>query len=287
MPNATVHIVTDSTCDLDPAVLRAHQVHMVPLEVRFGAETYRDWLEMPPPVFYDRLAAGGPHPTTSQPSPQAFQETYQRLLSLGGTVISLHLSAQMSGTMQSALLARQQVDSARVHVIDSRFTSVALGAIVLECARAAQAGRAVDEILEIARRMSETTSLIFVVDSLDYLQKGGRIGRAAALFGSLLNIKPILGMRDGLVYAMEKHRGTKKVQARFIELVGEWAAAHRGCPIRAAITWAKDPGPIEAMIPGLSTHLDLRHALRSEIGAVVGTHVGPGTIGIALSCPPA
>ena len=286
MSDQRVHIVTDSTCDLDPDVLQQIGVHMVPLNIHFGPETFKDRVDMLPADFYRKLESDHHHPTTSQPSPREFQTVYEKLLAEGGEIVSLQLSSKMSGTWQSAILAKKDVGSEKIHVVDSLSTSVGLGTVVYECARAAREGRSVQEVLALASHMIETSRLLFVVDTLEYLRKGGRIGMAAAFIGGLLNIKPILGLREGQVFALEKARGTRNVQNRFIALVGEYMAEHPHQEVRVAITWAGDSTNLETMLPGLNQQVDCSKALRSEIGPVVGAHVGPGTVGIALNCVP-
>lgn len=286
MAERSVCIVTDSTCDLDQDVLQKHRIRMVPLNIHFGSETFKDRVDLLPTAFFKKLESKGAPPTTSQPSPREFQALYEKFLAEGMEVVSLHISSKMSGTWQSALLAKRELANERIHVVDSLTTSVGLGAIVLECAGAAEKGKSAPEILAVASHMIRNTRLLFVVDTLEYLQRGGRIGMAAAFIGGLLNIKPILELKDGVVFPLERVRGTRKAQNRFISLVGEYMEAHRGQEVRAAFAWSGDPQNLEAMFPEMNQHFDCRGALRMEIGAVVGAHVGPGTIGIALCAFP-
>ncbi len=286
MTRQLVHIVTDSTCDLDQPVLQELGVHMVPLNVLFGPETYKDRSELPPGGFYAKLRSGAPHPTTSQPSPAEFRAVYERLLLEGGEIVSLQLSSKMSGTWQSATLARKELGSDRIHVIDALTTSIGLGNLVTVCARAAREGRSTSDIVSLASYMIATHRLLFVVDTLEYLRKGGRIGLAAAFIGGLLNIKPILSLRDGQVCLLERCRGSKNVQNRFIELVDEYVVQHSGKKLCTAVTYAGDSDNLDAMLRAMSGHLDTSQALRTEIGAVVGAHVGPGCYGISLHCLP-
>ncbi|HNV69158.1 MAG TPA: DegV family protein, partial [Candidatus Ozemobacteraceae bacterium] len=208
------------------------------------------------------------------------------LLRAGGNIVSLHLSSKMSGTWQSAMLAKKELGSDRIQVVDALSTSIGLGNLVAVCARAAHAGRSAADILGLATHMIATHRLLFVVDTLEYLRKGGRIGLAAAFIGGLLNIKPILSLRDGQVCLLERCRGSKNVQNRFIELVNEYLVQHSGKKICTAVTYAGDSANLDAMLRAMSQHLDTSHALRTEIGAVVGAHVGPGCYGISLHCLP-
>jgi DegV family protein with EDD domain len=282
MPPGPVHIVTDSTCDLDPEVCLARNLHVVPLNIHFGSETFRDRVTLRPRQFYERLTTGGPHPTTSQPSPAEFRALYQKLLEEGGEIVSIHISAGMSGTYQSALLAKKDIGSEHIHIRDSGTVSMGLGLIALACSRLAAAGRSAAEIAAHAQTLAEHSAFFFLPETLEYLQKGGRIGRAAALIGSLLNIRPILEVSRGLVGPREKIRGAGRARMRLIELAGDFVRHHSGHRLDCMLGWTGDSTNLDQAIPGFETILDLSTAHRTEIGGVVGTHVGPGAFGIAL-----
>ncbi|UQZ87261.1 DegV domain-containing protein [Paenibacillus konkukensis] len=188
-------------------------IELIPLKVHFGVETYKDSVDMGPEAFFEKLAASASLPTTSQPSPVEFVEAYKRAGASGASVISIHLSSRMSGTYQSALLAKSMLeeDGCDLSVVDSRTASYGIGMLVVCAAEAAREGRSKEEILEMIDTIRRQTKIYFLVDTLEYLQKGGRIGKAAALLGSLLNIKPILSIsEEGEVFPVDKVRGQKK-----------------------------------------------------------------------------
>jgi DegV family protein with EDD domain len=274
----TIKIVTDSTADI-PAEVRAELgIEMVPLKVHFGNETYLDGVDLTPEAFFEKLASYHALPTTSQPSPVEFAEKYKKLAQDKDTqIISVHLSSMFSGTYQSALLAKSMIDDqADITVVDSKSASYGFGMLVVAAAKAAQEGKTKEEILEMIRTMRQNTSLYFLVDTLDYLQKGGRIGKAAALVGSLLNIKPILSIsQEGEVYSVDKVRGQKKAMARIVELIDRDVA---GKPIHLTIAHADALEQAHELHQLLKNHFQIESMHYTNIGPVIGTHAGPGTV---------
>ncbi|MCX6023670.1 MAG: DegV family protein, partial [Chloroflexi bacterium] len=195
-----VKIVTDSTADIPAAMASNLDISVVPLNVHFGAESLRDGVDLTTDGFFVRLPQSPVLPTTSQPSPGAFLETYTALLDAGHDVLSVHISAKLSGTMNSALLAQRELPAgAPLEIVDTGFTSMALGMAVIEAARAAQSGAGLAEAAAVARRTVGRTHLLMFLETLEYLQKGGRIGKAQALLGSLLSFKPILAFKNSEV----------------------------------------------------------------------------------------
>lgn len=211
-----VRIVTDSTADIPAEVREELGITMISLKVLFGEETYRDAVDLTPEEFYSRLKASTALPKTSQPSPAEFLEVYEQLLAEDPTapIISVHLASVLSGTYQSATIAKSmvEVEGADITVVDSCSASYGHGAQVVLAAQMAQSGASVDEIVAAMKQcQNDNTGVYFLVDTLDYLQKGGRIGKASAMIGSLLNIKPILSLEpNGTVTAVDKARGTKR-----------------------------------------------------------------------------
>ena len=215
----TVRVVTDSTADIPPEIAAELGIDVVPLNVHFGTDTYRDNIDLSADEFYQRLVSSPRPPTTSQPSVGAFLEVYQKALGEADGIVSVHISAKLSGTWNSAVQAREQLDdSSRVQVVDTQQASMGLGWVAVTAAKAAQAGASLDEVASAAKSACEQVRVIFLVDTLEYLQKGGRIGKAQAMFGSVLAIKPLLTLQDGEVHPME--RGPHSRQGR--------------CPPRAA-----------------------------------------------------
>jgi DegV family protein with EDD domain len=279
-----VRIVTDSTSDIPVELQRELGIHMVPLKVHFGMETYRDGIDMGSADFFSKLVATPVLPTTSQPSPIEFLDTYKQLASESNVpIISIHLSSALSGTYQSAMLAKsmleEQVD---VIVIDSRLCSYGLGMLVVAAVEAARAGKSKEELVELVEKMRKEMKLYFLVDTLEYLQKGGRIGKAAALLGSLLNIKPILSMNvEGEVYSVDKVRGHKKAVAKIIEMLNRdfgGKSLHIGIAHSNAIASAQEMNEL------INQHFTVDSLQHTQIGPVVGTHTGPGTVAVFV-CP--
>lgn len=293
-PGGRVRVVTDSTADLPGEVARRHGIEVVPLRVRFGDQELRDGIEIDPRRFYELLAGRkGVHPTTSPPPVEDFLATY-RALAGGSDLVSIHLSGGMSKTLAAAEealaagaaeLAVARGDGSRPHLAacDSRSVSVGLGLQALFAARLAARGAGVGEIVERVGSMRERIHVLFVVDTLEYLARGGRIGRARALVGGLLGIKPILGVVDGEVAAVERVRGGRRAHPRMLELFEQ--RIDRARPVIAAVAHANAPMWADRLRALLESALDVRELLVAEIGPVVGTHAGPGTVGAALFQP--
>jgi len=280
----TIRIVTDSTADIPQEIRQELGIEMVPLKVHFGNETYEDGVTIHPKQFYSKLSESQELPTTSQPSPVDFLELYRKLAAEPDThIISIHLSSAFSGTYQSALLAKSLMeDKANITVVDSKSASYGIGMLVVAAAEAARAGKTADECLEIVRRLRKETKLYFLVDTLEYLQKGGRIGKASAVLGSLLNIKPILTIDDeGVVAPVDKVRGQKKAMARIIELLNEQVRADR---VRLIVAHSNAEQTAKELASMLERQFHSDGVLYTEIGPVIGTHVGPGTVA-AFVCP--
>ncbi|MEK8131962.1 DegV family protein [Paenibacillus filicis] len=275
-----VRIVTDSTSDIPAELRRELGIETVPLQVLFGSEAFRDAVDISADEFYDRLAGSKVSPTTSQPSPVEFLEVYQKLADAGsGPIISLHLSSAMSGTFQSAQLAKSMIeDKADVTVYDSRSASYGFGLLAVAAASAARQGKSKEDILALIDKLRSGTRIYFLVDTLEYLHRGGRIGKAAALFGSLLNIKPILSIHDeGQVYSVDKVRGTKKAIAR----IGNMLQTDFGDrPVHLSLAYSKGQENVKELESQLKPLLQIESISYTQIGSVIGTHTGPGTIAV-------
>lgn len=279
-----VTVVTDSTSYLPAGLAAELGIRVVPLRVQLGGRTGLEGLGVSPSdvtaALRDRIAV-----TTSRPTPAEFAEVYRAALSAGQhSVVSLHLSADLSGTCDSARLAAAEFEDdgvARVRVIDSRSAAMALGFSVLAAARSAARGSTPDEVERVARAALDRTSALFYVDSLEWLHRGGRIGSAAARFGTALAVKPLLHLADGRIVGLEKVRTASKAIARLVQLAVTAAGAdevdvavqHLAAPDRAADL----VGQLERALPRL------RKLYESEVGAVVGAHVGPGLLGIVVT----
>jgi len=276
----TVRIVTDSTADLPGDLAEKYGIIVVPLKVMFGQKVYRDGVDLEPTAFYSRLRKSSDLPTTSQPAPGEFVAVYERLIQKGDSVISIHITSAMSGTFHSAQLAKTMVDSKDVFVIDSRSCSMGLGMIVLAAAKAAREGQSRKEILSLVNDLTGKVKVLFVVDTLEYLARGGRIGKAGSLLGTLLNIKPILALNDGQVVPMERVRGKNRAIDRMVELAG--ASFDPGRRLVCSILHADDYTALMKLQEQVKAALNCSEIIISELGAVVGTHVGPGVVGITV-----
>lgn len=272
-------IVTDSTADIPEELIQRLGIRVVPLKVMFGEEALLDGVDIKAAEFYRRLSGTEKLPTTSQPSPADFTAEYLRIQeeNPGAPIVSIHISTGMSGTFQSATLGKSLLEdeAANITLIDSLSASYGFGLMVVRAAELAQSGASAAEIEAEVERLKSARKLYFLVDTLEYLQKGGRIGRAAALFGTLLNIKPILSIdKEGVIYAVEKARGRKKVLARVVELFKEeLGEAGR---VNVAIGHTVQPESADEILALLRQNFEVGDVVYSHIGSVVGTHVGPG-----------
>jgi DegV family protein with EDD domain len=278
-----IRFVTDSTADI-PIDLRASLgIEMVPLKVHFGNDSYRDGVTIQSEQFYKMLAESTVMPTTSQPSPVDFLEMYKQLNSEPDVqIISVHLGSALSGTYQSAVLAKSLFnENADITTVDSRTASYGLGLLVVAAARAAQEGKSKEECLALIYKLREQSELYFLVDTLEYLQKGGRIGKASAIIGSLLNIKPILSIDpEGEVFSVDKVRGQKKAMQRIIELFKQNKMASQQVQVIIAHSNAHDTAEQFARL--LQENFQVASLNYTALGPVIGTHVGPGAIGIFM-----
>jgi DegV family protein with EDD domain len=275
-----VAIVTDSTAYLPPLMMERHGIIAVPLTVVLGDRAFEEGTEISARSLAQALQKRR-SVTTSRPSPQLFAETYRKVAESGATgIVSLHLSAELSGTYDAAVLAAREAP-VPVRVVDTGMVAMALGFCALAAAEAAEAGGTVDEAVTAAEKRAAGTSAYFYVDTLDYLRRGGRIGAAQALFGSALAVKPLLQLDGGRIELREKVRTASKAIARLEEIVAEQAGGaqvdiavhHLAAPDRAAALADR----LRVRVPGLAElHV-------SEIGAVIGAHTGPGLLGVIVS----
>lgn len=278
-------IVTDSTSDIPPALVEAYGIEVVPLTLMFGEEAYRDSVDMTPEQFYERLPRTSQLPTTSQPSPVEYMNVYRNILERnpGSPILSFNISSGMSGAYQSALLAKSMLEEEGegITVIDSLSASYGFGLMVVEAAKLAAEGKGPEEIVEAVEKLRQSRKLYFLVDTLEYLQKGGRIGKASAILGTLLNIKPILSIdAEGIIYAVEKVRGRKKAVARMIELFKKDLQGVN--KINVAVGHTAEPASGEEFLNELAEHFTLEDKVLTNVGPVVGSHVGNGTLAVFI-----
>jgi DegV family protein with EDD domain len=269
-------IVLDSTADFPEAPDRFPNWRIVPLYVRFGDESFRDYVDLGASSFYERLRAAEELPTTSQPTPADFLAVYEELAGYE-RVLSLHISGRLSGTVGSARTAAAEAGD-RVRVIDSDTASVAISTLALAIQRRLERGTSDEDVDELVARYRRDAHLLFTVDTLQYLARGGRIGKARAMAGQLLHIKPILTIREGEVLPLKRVRGNAKAFAAFVE---EFRAASGDSPeLRVGIAHADAPERAEALTTMVRRERpNAQLELVTMLGPVVGTHAGPGTVG--------
>ncbi len=275
---AKIRVVTDSTSDLPQALRREWEIGVVPLSVNFGNESLRDGVDITHEEFMRRLAASKAMPTTSQPPPGLFEEEYLRLADEGAEgIVSVHLSEKLSGTASSARIAAEAVaDRVPVEVVDSRSLSVGLGFQALEAARAARAGRDLPGVAEAVRRIVPNIHIIFFADTLEYLQKGGRIGRAAAIVGSILSLKPLLRLDEGVVVPHERTRTRSKAIDGLVRFVGDFPH------IRQLGALKSGDADIDTLLDRLAPRFPRERIVVTEVSPVIAVHLGPGALGCII-----
>lgn len=274
---AGVKIVTDSGADIPKHLVEELDITVVPLTIHFGDEEFKDGVDLDTTQFYSRLQAGG-QPRTTQPSPADFEAAYVKLQDEADAIVSCHLSSELSGTMQSAVLASSMdgID-VPVHLVDTRSASLGIGMMAIEAARMAKDGASAEDIVERLQGIVARQKVLFVVDTLEYLQRNGRIGRAQAFVGGLLNIKPLLTIDDGVVAPLERARGRAKARARLLELVTSGVGNEK---VRMSIMHADAADEAESLAAELRSRVDVDELIVGQLGATIGTHAGPGTVGV-------
>jgi DegV family protein with EDD domain len=273
-----IALVTDSTVDLTPEMVEEMGVTIVPLRVIFGDEAYREGVDISAEEFYERLVKSRPLPTTSAPSVGDFQEAYERLLKEVDSIVSIHIGTKLSATVQAAQTARQSVPKPeRIEIVDSQMISLAMGFAIMEAAEAIRRGAKLAEVKAAAESTIQRVNVRFMLDTLEYLRRGGRIGRARAYLGTLLSVKPILSLREGELYPEERVR----TRARGLERIIQWAIRQENVK-RAAVGHSTTPDEAESIrerlamaFPSVKVHL-------IRFGPVLGTHAGPGIVGVGF-----
>jgi DegV family protein with EDD domain len=275
-----VAIVTDSTAYLPTRTMERHGITAVPLTVVLGDRALEEGTEISTRALAQALQKRR-SVTTSRPAPAVFEETYRRVAESGATgIVSLHLSAELSGTYDAAVVAARQAP-VPVRVVDTGMIAMALGFCALSAAQAAESGGTVDEAVAAAEKRAAGTSAYFYVDTLDYLRRGGRIGAAQALLGSALAVKPLLQLADGRIEPLEKVRTASKAIARLEEIAADRAGS---APVDVAVHHLAAPDRASALADRLRTRVSgLADLHVSEVGAVIGAHTGPGLLGVVVS----
>jgi len=274
-----VMVVTDSTADLPPELVKNFGVTVVPAYTRFGEQVFRDGIDITRDQFYQRLLSDPIHPSTIQPSPQDFIETYNRLDEEGAEgIISIHVSTKLSGTCNSALQAKEAVATkCPIAVVDSRFVSMALGILVLEAARMARSGKKLDEMAAAIENTIPRIQLLICFDTLKYLALGGRIGKVKALLGSVLSVKPIAAIKDGQLVPSGQVRTRKKG----VEKLLEFARNARDIQ-ELAVIYSTTPDDASELADAIGAYFPREHIYLTQLGSAVGVHAGPGVLGVGI-----
>lgn len=276
-------IVTDSTCYIPSEIIQKHNLIVTPQILIWGEETFRDGVDILPSEYYSRLKTAKVMPSTSQVSPSTMHETFKGLIDQGFEVLGIFISSKLSGTAQSAIQGREMLGGAaeKVTLVDSQSTAMALGFQVLGAARAKEAGASLKECAQLTENAHTKTGVFFAVDTLEFLHRGGRIGGAQRFIGSALNLKPILALKEGKVEGVERIRTKSKAHDRILELVAEQVKGKSN--IRIATLHANAVDDAKSLLDRAASGLSPVETILSELSPVVGTHTGPGTVGLAFS----
>lgn len=275
-----VAVVTDSTSYIPENMVQQYEITVIPQILNWEGESLLDGVEISSEAFYARLSSAKELPTSAQPSPGQFMEAFEQLKETAESIVCIVISDQLSGTLDSARAAALSVSELPIEVIDSRSTSMGLGMLVIVAARMANEGHSHNQIAEAIRSLIPHQRLLFVVDTLEYLHKGGRIGGAQRLLGSVLSIKPILHIEYGRIEPLKSVRTKKKALNRLLDLVEEHTAGWT--EIHAAVVDATAPDTADYVFEKLSQTIKPTEIIRAGLSPVVGTHAGPGAIGVAL-----
>ena len=278
----TVKIVTDSSVDLPAQLVEELGITVVPLYVRFGNEVYRDQIDISADEFYQRLQHDPVHPSTTQPTPQDFANAYEKVAPKADGVVSIHISAKLSGTCNSALQGKKMREEVGpvcpIEVIDSETLTMGLGIITIAAAKVANAGGGVQEVVDEVKKMIPRMHLLFTLDTLKYLALGGRIGKAKALLGSVLNVKPILAIKDGEVVPAGQVRSRSKGIDRLVDFVQSAANIQD-----LAIIYNTTPDEAQTLAERIAPMFAKEKIMIARLGPLLGVHAGPGAVAIAFA----
>lgn len=274
-----IAIVTDSTSYIPWDMIGQYNISVAPQVVIWGEETLRDDIDIKPKEFYRRLKTARKMPTTSQVTIAEFSGIFERLHGEGYEILAILVSEKLSGTIDSARQAKQMLPDVSLEIFDSETTSMALGFQALAAARAAEDGASTAECLAVAEKARQNSGVVFVVDTLEFLHRGGRIGGASRYLGTALKLKPLLTIEDGKIEALERVRTKKKAHARLLDIIVERLTGKSNIRLSTLHANAKDDA--QALLEQIKGRLDIVESVGSEVSPVVGTHVGPGTVGLA------
>jgi DegV family protein with EDD domain len=276
-----IAFVVDSTAYIPPNQVQQFDIKVIPQVLIWDNETMLDGVDIQPTAFYERLRESKTMPTTSQATIGAFKEVFEPLVNEGRPILAILVSDKLSGTIQSAEQAKADFPDAKIVIIDSEAAAMALGFQVLAAARGAREGKSFEEVTEIARQAKHQTGVLLVVDTLEFLHRGGRIGGASRLLGTALSMKPVLELQDGVLDVVEKVRTRSKAQARLLEILEERIDGRPN--LRLAVLHAAAEQQARELLETAANRLNPVETVFSEVSPVVGTHVGPGTLGLCYS----
>jgi len=273
-----VKIITDSTSDIPESIISDLDIEVVPLNIHIGQDNFKHGVDIGTDEFYTKLLTGSELPKTSQPSPGEFLDVYNKFLDQSDAIVSIHVTSKLSGTYNSAIQAKSELNITKpIEVVDSATVSMALGLIVIRAAKIAKDGGTLEEVLKEIEHCSSNTEVLVVLDTLEYLEKGGRIGKASALIGSILSLKPILTVEDGIVGTFGKARTFTKAMNSLEEAIKGFTPVSD-----ASVFYSTDKGVADDMIDRLSGIVEPDKLVVSRIGPTVGTYAGPKAIAVAV-----
>lgn len=273
-----VKIITDSTADLPTEVAEALGISVLPVNIHFGAKTYRDGIDITAPEFFDRLGRNSVYPTTTPPPMSLFDETYAELMKKTDEIVAIHVSSKLSKTFQySQRAASPLMGRAKIRVIDSQLATTGLGMLVTAAAQAAEQGANVDEVVRLVRGLIPRTYLAFFADTLDYLEKSGRIRKAQAILGTMLNIKPLLILEEGEIVVLEKVRTRAKAVEKLVEFIVEFTHIEK-----MVILHSTTPDDVALLIEQINLALPNLDMKVDFYGPALGVHLGPAALGVVV-----
>lgn len=285
MSKAKVAIVTDSTCNLTSEMAAEYNIHVIPQNINWAGQTLRDGVDITTETFYERLDPKQEIPTTSQPSPGEFLEYFQKVAETADSITGVFLSEYLSGTYQSAYAGAEMMGDYPIEVVDTRSVSLGLGLLALAAARARDEGQSYTEIAELVRTLSPHMRVMFVVDTLDYLHKGGRIGGAQRLVGSVLSIKPLLEIKEGRIEPLASVR-TKNKAVQHMFGIAQEEIAGRTSGVHAGVIHSANHAGGEALVAQIEQAFHPEELIMSELSPVIGVHTGPGLLGMGYYIEP-
>jgi len=280
LASGKVAVVTDSTADIPAELVRAYGIHVVPQILIMGDKTWRDGIDIDPPTFYQLLQSSRHFPSTSQASAAEFESLFAELAKSAAGIVAVLISSQLSGTINSAQTAAANLPGIPIAIVDSQAASMMLGFSVLAAAQAASAGGDLATVASAAQVRIDKTGVYFVVDTLEYLHRGGRIGAAARLFGSALNLKPVLEIRQGIVTPVAKIRSQRKALDKVHELLA--AQFEAGARAHMSVLHVAAPQEAAQFQKEIEARFHPVEMIPAECGPVIGAHAGPGTVGVAF-----